>query len=57
VGEGWERGGRRLLRGKQNEIEREGAPWARVPGWAGLGHRPGRKPTTHTTTNRNLIVN
>jgi hypothetical protein len=25
VGEGWERGGRRLLGGKQNEIEREGA--------------------------------
>jgi hypothetical protein len=24
---------------------------------AGLGHRPGRKPTTRTTTDRNPIAN
>jgi hypothetical protein len=46
VGEGWERGGRRLLREKQNEIEREGlgahggrlgrAARARLS-WAGSG--------------------
>jgi hypothetical protein len=28
-----------------------------VPGRAGLGRGPGRKPTTHTTTNRKLIAN
>jgi hypothetical protein len=43
VGEAWERGGRRLLRGKQNEIEREGARMGvgvlggRDQGGAGLG--------------------
>jgi hypothetical protein len=27
------------------------------PGRAGLGHGPGRKPTTHTTTDRNPFAN
>jgi hypothetical protein len=53
---------RRLLRGKQNEIERKGggARGARQ-GQDGLGRgpdrRPGRKPIAHTTTNQNLIAN
>jgi hypothetical protein len=34
VGQGWERGGRRLLRRKQNEIEREGVGVISWPlGW------------------------
>jgi hypothetical protein len=34
-----------------------GAPGAHRagPGWAGLGRRPGQKPTTHATTDRNPI--
>jgi hypothetical protein len=28
-----------------------------APGRAGLGRGPGRKPTTHTTTDRNPIAN
>jgi hypothetical protein len=66
VGEGWERGGRRLLRGKQIEIEREGAHMggggARGmrpgPGRAGLGRvRLGLKPTTQATTDRKPNTN
>jgi hypothetical protein len=36
-----------------------GAPGARggVPGRARLGREPGRKPTTHMTTDRNPIAN
>jgi hypothetical protein len=49
---------RRLLREKQNEIEREG-PRMGVWGARGarLGAGPGRKPTTRTTTYRNPIAN
>jgi hypothetical protein len=53
VGEGWERDWRRLLRGKQNEIERERGAWgvgalgAHGQGRAGPSRGPGHKPT-HT---------
>jgi hypothetical protein len=35
-----------------------GGAWARAgrlgwPGWVGLGHGPGQKPTTHATTDWN----
>jgi hypothetical protein len=62
----WEKGGRRLLRGKQIEIEREGAHMggggARGmrpgPGRAGLGRvRLGLKPTTQATTDRKPNTN
>jgi hypothetical protein len=64
VGEGWDRGGRRLLRGKQNEIERDGGGRA----WGGLGAPGGRGQgrvrsgwagtgaTARTTTDRNPIA-
>jgi hypothetical protein len=59
VGEAWERGGRRLLRGKQNEIEREGARTGL--GWAGSGRAGteahntrdhGSKPNTNRNPKR-----
>jgi hypothetical protein len=47
-----------LLRGKQNEIEREGARMGvghQGPGW--VGSQAGPKTTARTTTNRNQIAN
>jgi hypothetical protein len=35
---------------------RPGLGWAAL-GWAVLGRGPGRKPTTHATTDRNPIAN
>jgi hypothetical protein len=34
-----------------------GTPGRAGPGWVRLGRLAGRKPTTHTTTDRNPIAN
>jgi hypothetical protein len=70
VGERWKRGSccagkldeREIERGAHGEVGHQGRVGRARPGRAGsgrvgLGHGPGLKPTTHTTTDRNPIVN